>query len=160
MKRLMKSLPIVALMVSAFMFNADAQTAQKHHRVHAAADSLKAGHRFEKLKAILTTDQQALLQENHKKQKAAMIAFKSSLTDEQKAIMKDKALPHKERRTKLAATFTADQKQMVAANKEMRKANRKAFFATLSDEQKTKMKELRKDRREHVGFRHHKAEKA
>ncbi|MBS7566309.1 hypothetical protein KHS38_18015 [Mucilaginibacter sp. Bleaf8] len=156
MKKLLKSIMMVAVLATATVAGANAQT--KTHAVHAKADSI---HFRSKLKAILTPEQQAMLKANHEKQREAMKAFHATLTADQKAIMKDKALSHKERKEKLNSTLTDEQKKVMAANKEVRKANHKAFVATLSDDQKVKMKELMKDRREHGGFRrHHKADKA
>lgn len=156
MKNLLKSIMMVAVLATATVAGANAQT--KAHAVHAKADSTHFG---SKLKAILTPEQQAMLKANRQKQHEARKAFHASLTADQKAILKDKTLSHKERKEKLKSSLTDEQKKVMAANKEMHKANHKAFVATLSADQKAKMKELMKDRREHGGFRqHHKTDKA
>jgi hypothetical protein len=154
MKKIMKSLALVALLASAVTVGAQAQTKP-------VADSNKIARKeiHQKFKA-LTPQQQALVKANHEKQKAAMAGFRASLTADQKAIMKDKTISHKERKAKLAALFTDEQKQTLAANKAARKENRKAFLATLTDEQKSQMKELRQERRSQGILRHHRASKA
>lgn len=146
MKKIMKSLALVALLVSAFVFGANAQT---------KTDSAK-----HKLKAILTADQRAMLKENKKKHKEAAETFKATLTPEQKAILADRTLPRKDRKAKLAGTLTTTQKEVLAANKAQNKANRKAFVATLSDAQKAQMKEIFKGRHGKGEFRHNKTSKA
>ncbi|WP_345950755.1 hypothetical protein ABDD95_04725 [Mucilaginibacter sp. PAMB04274] len=155
MIKFVKSIALVTLVVSALSLGAKAQT-----KAHADSSRIVRKEAHQKLKALLTPQQQAALKENHDKQKAAMAGFRASLTADQKAIMKDKALSHKERKSKLAETFTAEQKKTIAANKAARKESRKAFLATLTEAQKAQMKEIFKDRKGHGGFRHHKAQKA
>lgn len=158
MKKLLKPFTLMAIMLSAFIFSAQAQTkavadTNKVHRMHHRMQAFKA------FKDKLTADQQAMLKQNREKQKAAMVAFRATLTDDQKAIMKDKALARKDRHAKLVASYTLAQKDMLAANKAARKASRQAFLATLTDAQKAEMKEMFKGKREHGGFRRHKADK-
>jgi Spy/CpxP family protein refolding chaperone len=144
MKKIIRSFAIVALMVSAFAFGANAQT--QHGRA--------------KLKAILTTEQLATFKENHKKHKAAADAFKATLTAEQKAVLADKALPRKERKAKLAAILTPAQKEVLDANKAQNRADRKAFMATLTDAQKVQMKEIFKGRHAKGDLKRNKTSKA
>lgn len=146
MKKIMKAITLIALLVSVFTFGASAQT--------------KAGHGQNKLKAILTADQQATLKENKKKHREAALAFKATLTNEQKAILEDKALPRKDRKARLAATLTATQKEVLATNKAQNRANRKAFMATLTDAQKVQMKEIFKERHAKGNLRRNKTSKA
>ncbi|MCJ8211654.1 hypothetical protein MUY27_18190 [Mucilaginibacter sp. RS28] len=150
MKKLIK-FTFIALAVTGFAAGAHAQTVT-------TADSAKAAHHrgghhghagFEKFKAVLTPEQQAMLKANHAKQKEARKAFVATLTPDQKAIMKDKTLERKDKKAKLQASLTDDQKKMMADNKELRKTNHKAFVATLTDAQKAKLKELRKNHKGH-----------
>ena len=146
MKKIMKSLALIALLVSAFVFGAHAQT--------------QASHEKGKFKAILTADQQAMLKQNKQKHREAAKAFRATLTTEQKAILADKAVPRKERKAKLAATLTSTQKEVMAANRAQNKANRKAFVATLTDAQKVQMKEIFKGRHAKGELKHDKPSKA
>jgi hypothetical protein len=145
MKKIMKSLALVALLVFAFVFGAHAQT--------------QAGNVKNKFTTILTADQQAMLKQNKQKHREAAKAFKATLTPEQKAILADKAVPRKERKAKLAATLTPTQKEVMAANREQNKANRKAFVATLTDAQKVHMKEIFKGRHAKGEFKRNKPSK-
>ncbi len=155
MKKLVKSIAFTTLMVSTLALGATAQTRVKNDSARVAR---KEAH--QKLKALLTPEQQAALKANKEKHKEARKAFHASLTADQKAIIKDKSLAPKERRAKLAATFTDEQKKTIADNREKAKADRKAFVATLNDQQKAQMKDIMKSQHGKRGFRHHKAQKA
>ncbi|UEG52735.1 hypothetical protein LLH06_17460 [Mucilaginibacter daejeonensis] len=155
MKKLVRSIALTTLMVSALAIGANAQTKVKNDSARLAR---KEAH--QKLKAVLSPEQQATLKANQEKHKEARKAFHASLTADQKAIIKDKSLAPKERHAKLAATFTDEQKKTLADNREKARADRKAFVATLNDQQKAQMKELMKSQHGKRGFRHHKAQKA
>jgi Spy/CpxP family protein refolding chaperone len=147
MKKIIRSLSVVALIVSAFALGTKAQTA--------AGDTVHK-HKFS---TVLTAQQQAVLKENKQKHREAAAKFKATLTADQKAILKDRALARKDRKAKLEATLTADQKQILAANKANAMASRKAFMATLTDKQKADMKEMFKGRHGKGGLKHRKNEK-
>jgi hypothetical protein len=147
MKKIIRSFTLAALMLSAFAFGVNAQT----------ADTAAHKHKFA---TILTAQQQAVLKVNRQKHREAAAKFKSTLTADQKAILKDKALARKDRKVKLEATLTADQKQLLATNKANAQASRKAFMATLTDKQKEDMKGMFKERHGKGGFKYRKADKA
>lgn len=146
MKKILKSLTLVACLLSAFVFGAHAQT--------------QAGHVKQQFKSILTADQQAMLKQNKQKRREAAKAFKSTLTTEQNAILADRSVSRKERKAKLEATLTTTQKEVLIANKVQNKANRKVFVATLSDAQRAQMKEIVKGRHHRGELKNNKPSKA
>lgn len=144
MKKLVRSISLMALFVAAVTAGAKAQNVTKAD-TNAVHHHHRGGKDFKAFQAVLTPAQQAMLKDNREKQKAAHEAFKATLTESQKAVLHDKSLSRKDKMAKLKGTLTADQQKMMADNKEARKANRKAFVATLTDAQKAQMKELFKN---------------
>ncbi|WDF54837.1 hypothetical protein [Mucilaginibacter sp. KACC 22063] len=157
MKKLVRSISLMALLTAAVAVGAKAQTVAKAD-TNTVAHRHHGGKNFKAFKAILTPEQQAMLKENREKQKEAHKAFKATLTPEQQAVLKDKTLSRKDKMEKLKGTLTADQQKMMADNKAARKANRKAFVATLSDTQKAQMKELFKNSRQGRGVVTHRGD--
>jgi hypothetical protein len=140
MKKLIRSISLVALLAAATTADAMAQTVARADTNKVYGYHHRGGKDFAALKATLTPDQKAMLKQNREKQKAAHEAFTATLTADQKAIMQDKSLSGKGKMEKFRSSLTADQQKLMAANKESSEANRKAFMATLTDAQKGQLK--------------------
>lgn len=140
MKKLIRSISLVALLAAATTAGAMAQTVARADSSKVYGHHHRGGQEFGALKATLTPDQKAMLKQNAEKQKAAHEAFKATLTADQKAIMADKSLQGRDKMEKFKSSLTADQQKLMAANREASQANRKAFAATLTDAQKAQLK--------------------